>query len=79
MELDPVIPDWWDGFQISFRHGEAIYEIQVENMDHRGRGVSSVELDSLVVPNGVIPLSCELVKHRVLVRMGHPDASAGGG
>ncbi len=70
MELDPVIPGWWDGFQISFRHGDAIYEIQVENTEHRGQGVASVELDGQRVPNGVIPLQRELVKHRVLVRMG---------
>ena len=29
--LDPVIPGWWDGFSIRYRHGEAVYEIQVEN------------------------------------------------
>ncbi|MFH1572420.1 MAG: hypothetical protein ABIG68_00460 [Acidobacteriota bacterium] len=72
MQLDPIIPGWWDGFHMSYRHGEAIYEIQVENTEHRERGVAFVELDGQRVKDGVITLNRELVKHRVLVRMGKP-------
>jgi len=31
MRLEPVIPTWWQGFRLRYRHGEAVYEIQVEN------------------------------------------------
>ena len=72
MQFDPVIPGWWDGFTMSYRHGEARYEIQVENPEHRERGVAVVELDGRRVPGGVITLDRELVKHRVLIRMGQP-------
>ena len=75
MQLDPVIPGWWDGFQMSYRHGEAIYEIQVENPEHCERGVAWVEMDGQRVKDGVIPLGRDLVKHRVLVRMGKPPRS----
>jgi len=44
MQIDPVIPGWWDGFQVSYRHGQAIYEIQVENTEHCERGVAFVEI-----------------------------------
>ena len=70
MRLDPVIPGWWKGFQLRYRHGEAIYEIQVENPDGRERGVAWVEMDGLRLPDGVVRLERSLVKHRVLVRMG---------
>ena len=72
MQIDPTIPGWWDGFQITYRFGEGVYEIQVENPEHCQRGVSFLELDGRRVKDGMIPLDRELVKHRVLVRMGKP-------
>jgi len=76
MSIDPVIPGWWDGFRIIYRHGESVYEVHVENPDHCERGVSRVEMDGEWVPGGKIPLGKELVKHRIVVRMG--KESAGG-
>jgi cyclic beta-1,2-glucan synthetase len=70
MRLAPVIPGWWDGFQMSYRHGEAIYEIQVENPEHCERGISWVKMDGQRMEGGVIPLGRDLVKHRIVVRMG---------
>jgi cyclic beta-1,2-glucan synthetase len=72
MRLDPAIPGWWPGFRLSYRHGEAMYEIQVENPEGRQRGVSWVEMDGRRLPNVVIPLERALVKHRILVHMGEP-------
>ncbi len=72
MQLNPVIPGWWEGFRLRYRHGEAIYEIQVENPEGCERGVSWVEMDGQRMRNGVIPLDRGLVKHRILVHMGKP-------
>ena len=72
MQIDPVIPDWWDGFRISYRNGEALYEIQVENPEHCERGVARVEMDGQHIEDGIIRLVRDLVKHRVLVIMGKP-------
>jgi len=76
MQLNPVIPGWWEGFYLSYRHGEAIYEIQVENPEGCERGVSWVEMDGRRMPDGVIPLHRDLVKHRILVHMGKPEIPA---
>jgi cyclic beta-1,2-glucan synthetase len=76
MRLDPVIPKWWQGFRIRYRHGEAMYEIQVENPAGCQRGVSWVEMDGRRLPEGVIPLERALVKHRILVHMGEPELDA---
>ena len=73
MQLNPVIPGWWDGFSLRYRHSEAIYEVKVENPERRERGVSWVEMDGQRLPGGVIPLDRALVKHRILVRMGEPQ------
>jgi cyclic beta-1,2-glucan synthetase len=76
MQLNPVIPGWWGGFHLRYRHGEAIYEIQVENPEGCERGVSWVEMDGQRVRDGVIPLDRGLVKHRILVHMGKPEQAA---
>jgi cyclic beta-1,2-glucan synthetase len=73
MRIDPVIPGWWDGFYLRYRHGEAIYEIQVENSQGFEQGVSWVEMDGRRLQDGLIPLDRGLVKHRVLVHMGKPE------
>jgi cyclic beta-1,2-glucan synthetase len=70
LQIAPVIPAWWDGFQVNYRHGEALYEIRVENPDHREQGVAWVELDGQRMENGMIRLGRDLIKHRVLVHMG---------
>jgi hypothetical protein len=55
---------------LTYRHGEAVYEVQVDNPEHCERGVSWVEMDGQRMTGGVIPLGRDLVKHRILVRMG---------
>jgi cyclic beta-1,2-glucan synthetase len=70
LRIDPTIPKAWDGFQIRYRHGDAVYEIQVENPDHCEHGVVRMELDARNLADGVIPLDRNLVLHRIVVRMG---------
>jgi len=70
MRIDPAIPGWWDGFQIRYHHGEAVYEIRVENPEHCEHGVVRVALDGLEIPGGEIALDRSLVMHKVTVRMG---------
>jgi len=70
MRVNPVIPGSWQGFSLSYRYGETIYAIQVENPHGCERGVVWVELDGKRVTDGVIALERGLVKHQVVVRMG---------
>jgi cyclic beta-1,2-glucan synthetase len=73
MQMDPVIPGWWEGFSLRYRHGESIYEIRIENPEGCQRGVSWLEMDGQRLPDGVIPLERGFVKHRILVRLGKPE------
>ena len=70
MSVEPVIPGWWQGFQMRYRHGEAVYDIQVENPDGRQHGVAWIEIDGRRQSENVIPLVRALIKHRLVVRMG---------
>jgi cyclic beta-1,2-glucan synthetase len=71
-QIDPVIPTWWEGFRLRYRQSEAVYEIQVENPERCEKGVAWVEKDGKRLPDGVIPLARDLVKHRILVQIGKP-------
>lgn len=73
LRMNPVIPAAWKGFSLNYRHGEAVYAIQVENPHGCRRGVAWVEMDGQRVTGGVIRLERELVKHQVRVRMGDPE------
>jgi cyclic beta-1,2-glucan synthetase len=70
LEIDPVIPSGWEGFNVTLRFGEAIYDITVTNPEHMQTGVSSVELDGLRLEGNRIPLVDQSIRHNVNVRMG---------
>jgi cyclic beta-1,2-glucan synthetase len=70
MRIQPVIPSAWPSFTISYRHGESVYSIQVENPHGCQSGVAWLEMDGQRVTGGVITLECSLVIHRVVVMMG---------
>ncbi len=70
MRFRPVIPRWWDGFEVRYRHGQALYEIDVVNPDGVESGVAWIELDGRRLPALAIPLERNAVTHRVLVQMG---------
>uniref|UniRef100_C6E6P1 Glycosyltransferase 36 associated n=1 Tax=Geobacter sp. (strain M21) TaxID=443144 RepID=C6E6P1_GEOSM len=70
LRMNPVIPAAWPGFSMSYRHGEAVYAIRVENPDGCQCGVAQVEMDGRRADGGVIKLERGLVKHQVVVRMG---------
>lgn len=71
MTLYPVIPGWWKGFHMDYRHGEAHYEIQVENPEHCESGVLWVEMDGVRLEDCNIPLEKGLGNHKIVVRMGN--------
>ncbi len=72
LHIDPCVPRAWPGFQISFRHSSASYDIQVENPRGVSRGVVELELDGKALPAGTvaIPLADDGVRHRVRVVLG---------
>jgi cyclic beta-1,2-glucan synthetase len=68
--LDPVIPAWWGGFSLKYRHGDARYEVQVKNPENCEHGVLWTEMDGVRLENPSILLERSLGEHKILVRMG---------
>ncbi len=74
MRIAPVIPAWWDGFAVRYRHGQAVYDIRVENPHHCEQGVASIAVNGQQIATGVISLEQSAVEHHILVTMGDPAA-----
>ena len=70
LEIAPVIPRDWQEFSIAYRHGDALYEIQVENPSAVSSGVAWIELNGQRVLSNEIPLERGTGSNNVRVRMG---------
>ncbi len=70
--LDPCIPRDWPGFQVTYRHGAATYEIRFENPDHVSKGIRRIEMDGEAVDAlvAMLDLRDDGKKHQVKVVMG---------
>ncbi len=79
LALDPCIPRAWPGFTIAFRHQSTRYTIVVENPQGVSRGVSSVEVDGVLLddPAG-IGLATDGNTHRIRVVLGRPPMASRG-
>jgi len=67
LSIQPVIPDAWPGFEITFRYRSATYEIAVER-DSSGEP-GRVHEDGRLLPDGMVRLADDGAVHRVLVQM----------
>jgi cyclic beta-1,2-glucan synthetase len=70
--LDPCIPKAWPGYEISFHHGSARYDISVENPLGVCRGILAIKLDGKMLSkkSSLIPLTDDGEDHRVQVVLG---------
>jgi cyclic beta-1,2-glucan synthetase len=69
--IDPCIPRAWPGFEVTFQYRSARYDLVVENPREVSRGVSSVEVDGVVIASGSgITLADDRTTHRVRVVLG---------
>jgi len=70
LRIAPAIPPAWDGYEMRYRHGEALYTIRVQNPEHVASGVREITLDGTVLADGAIPLVDDGAEHVVEVVMG---------
>jgi cyclic beta-1,2-glucan synthetase len=72
LALNPVVPDDWPGFELTYRYRSTTYKIEVD----RGPGLDSMRmrLDGRVVSGGVITLVDDGVTHRIGVLIPRPDS-----
>jgi cyclic beta-1,2-glucan synthetase len=67
--VNPVIPDDWPGFEITYRFGSARYEIAVSRHEGIDRAAPGVEQDGRHLDDGSIQLVDDGATHRVAVRV----------
>jgi cyclic beta-1,2-glucan synthetase len=70
LEIDPCIPTDWEGYEITYRHGEASYHIRVDNPDGVSTGVKEMVLDGQEQSGAAIPLEDDGEEHHVQIVMG---------
>jgi cyclic beta-1,2-glucan synthetase len=69
--VDPCIPRAWPGFGLVFRYGSARYDLTVENPRGVSRGVSSVEVDGVVLAGDLsVRLADDGKIHRARIVLG---------
>ncbi|MEJ5310531.1 MAG: glycosyl transferase family 36 [Anaerolineae bacterium] len=68
--VDPSIPAAWDGYRVTRRFRNAVYEIDVQNPTHVNRGVKAVTVDGRPLEDNVIPVFSDGQRHVVEVVMG---------
>ncbi|NCB06086.1 MAG: N,N'-diacetylchitobiose phosphorylase, partial [Clostridia bacterium] len=73
LTVDPCIPADWEGFRVTRRWGEAVYQIEVTNPSHVCKGVAEILVDGQAV--SAIPRFAA-GEHTVLARMGKTGANA---
>jgi cyclic beta-1,2-glucan synthetase len=71
LRIDPCIPRGWRHLEITYRHGETLYRIIVENPDGVCRGVSRVTLDGTTLHGEArVPLTRDGREHHIEVVLG---------
>ncbi len=71
--LDPCIPRGWPGFEITFRHGSARYDIAVENPLGVCSGLLAIKIDGKILTakqKMLIPLVDDGATHKVQLVLG---------
>ena len=73
LEIDPVIPPDWDGFEIHYQFGAASYHIIVTNPDHVSHNVKTAKLDGKNLDIMTISLVDDEEEHTFELTMGDSD------
>jgi cyclic beta-1,2-glucan synthetase len=66
--LDPRVPGSWPEFRLEYRHGSAVYRVQVERPHLARGGAQAVELDGRTLGDEWVPLADDGQVHEVVVR-----------
>jgi cellobiose phosphorylase len=69
LSVDPTIPKTWDGFDATYRLGDTVWRIRVDNPRGVNRGVERVTIDGADATDGLVPLVEDSEHHDVRVTM----------
>ncbi len=70
LNIDPCIPNEWNGFKVSRKFRGATYNIEVANPDRVSKGVKSIEVNGRLIDSNLLPLTEEGQTATVIVTLG---------
>ena len=68
LEIDPCVPSTWKEFSITYRYGDATYEIRVRNPSGISKGIASTIVDGVGADR--VKLAADGRRHSVEITMG---------
>ncbi|MCB0284019.1 MAG: glycosyl transferase [Calditrichaeota bacterium] len=68
--IDPCIPKAWNGFKITRKFRDAVYEIEINNPAHVSKGVKTVKIDGNEINGTKLPVAEKGRRYKVEVIMG---------
>jgi len=68
--IDPCIPKKWDGFKVTRKYKNAVYNIEVKNPKHMSKGVYRLKVDSREINGNVAPVFGDGKTHSIEAVMG---------
>ncbi len=68
--IDPCIPTSWEGYKITRKFRNAIFEITISNPEHVSKGVKKLVVDGNEIDGNIIPVFTDGKTHQVEVVMG---------
>jgi len=77
LEIDPCIPQAWNGFSARRAFRGAVYHITVENPNHVCRGVRQMQVDGRAVAANVAPAFADGRDHQVHAILGESGREGG--
>ncbi|MHB1317041.1 MAG: GH36-type glycosyl hydrolase domain-containing protein, partial [Anaerolineae bacterium] len=70
LRIKPTIPPAWDGYEVRYRQGGALYTVRVHNPEHVSQGIRQITFDGEPLAEGMVPLVDDGQAHAVEVVMG---------
>ncbi len=68
--IDPCIPTNWEGYKITRKFRNAIFEIAISNPEHVSKGVKKLVVDGKEIDGNIIPVFNDGKTHQVEVVLG---------
>ncbi|HEY4695548.1 MAG TPA: hypothetical protein VIH13_01510 [Candidatus Hydromicrobium sp.] len=68
--IDPCIPKKWDGFKVTRKYKNAVYNIEVKNPKHMSKGVYRLKVDSREINGNIAPVFGDGKTHSIEAVMG---------
>lgn len=70
LEINPCIPENWNGFTAQRVFRNSTYHIEVKNPNHISKGIKSVKVDGVIIQGNTIPIFDDAKVHLIEVEMG---------